>query len=108
MKTSGRAQYPHAGRFQYQAKGDVLESETWNEKNPLPAVEGHRKLGTLKYKLTKNDYLLLRIAFQKAHEFVEGARPNGVAPTKQSWPQPPRRDQRRVDIEVDSGFAFVG
>ncbi len=108
MNSSGRAQHPHAGRFQAQAKGGILESERWDEKDPLAAFEGHRKLGALKYKLTKNEYLILQSAFQKAHEFVEGARPYGVGPTMQSWPQPPRRDQRRVDIEVQSGLAFVG
>jgi hypothetical protein len=107
MNFSGRAQNPHAGRFQAQGKGGMLESEPWNEKNSLRAVEGHRKLGALKYKLSKNEYLLLAGAFQKAHGFVEDARPHGVGPTKQSWPQPPRRDQRRVDIEVQSGIAFV-
>ena len=108
MPSSGRAQNPHAGRFQAQGKGGILESEPWDQKDPLRAVEGHRKLGALKYKLNKSEYLIISTAFQKAHEFVEGARPNGVGPTKQSWPQPPRRDQRRVDIEIQSGLAFTG
>lgn len=86
----------------------MLESEPWEEEEPFRAIEGHRKLGALKYKLSKNEYLILANAFQKAHEFVEGARPIGIGPTKQSWPQPPRRDQRRVDIEVQSGLAFTG
>ena len=108
MTSSGRAQNPHAGRFQAHGMGGVVESEAWDEADPLGAVEGHRKLGALKYKLSNNEYLLLAEAFQKAHGFVEGARPYGVGPTKQSWPQPPRRDQRRVDIEVQAGLAFVG
>ena len=40
--------------------------------------------------------------------FIDGAAASGgVGPTKQSWPQPPRRDQRRVDIEVQAGRAFI-
>jgi hypothetical protein len=84
-----------------------LESEPWDEKDPLKARLGHRKLGALKYKLSRAEYLIRRYAFQQAHDLVERARPNGLGPYKQSWPQPPRLDQRRVDVEISSGIAFV-
>jgi hypothetical protein len=65
-------------------------------------------LTRLKYRLDRSEYLLRREAFQKAHRFIDGAAAIGwVGPTKPSWPQPPRRDQRRVDIEVIAGRAFV-
>jgi hypothetical protein len=96
----------HRGRFQAQG-GGVEESEAWDEELPLPGTEGHRLLTRLKYKLDREDYLLRQEAFGKAHRFITNAAPAGVGPTKQSWPQPPRRDQRRVDIEVQSGRAFV-
>ena len=76
--------------------------------DPPSARDGHTLLTQLKYKLHRDEYLLREQAFQRAHRFVENAAAHGgVGPTKQSWPQPPRRDQRRVDIEVHSGRAFV-
>lgn len=83
-------------------------SEAWDLDTPLTAREGHRMLTRLKYHLDKGEYLLRREAFRKAHRFIDGAAAHGgVGPTKQSWPQPPRRDQRRVDIEIQNGRAFV-
>jgi hypothetical protein len=97
----------HRGRFQAQG-GGIEESEAWDEEDPLPALDAHRLLTRLKYKITKNEYLIRREAFAKAHRFIDGSAANGgTGPTKQSWPQPPRRDQRRVDIEVQSGRAFI-
>jgi hypothetical protein len=97
----------HRGRFQAQG-GGIEESEAWDEEDPLTERDGHTLLTRLKYRLNKDEFLLRQQAFQKAHRFVENAAVSGgVGPTKQSWPQPPRRDHRRVDIEVQSGRAFV-
>jgi hypothetical protein len=95
------------GRFQAQG-GGIQESEPWDEESPLPSRSGRRLLTDLKYRLNKEEYLMRKEAVEKAHRFITNASPMGVGPTKQSWPQPPRRDQRRVDIEVQSGRAFLG
>jgi hypothetical protein len=97
----------HRGRFQAQG-GGFEESVPWDQDDPPTARDGHRLLTRLKYQLDKAEYLLRREAFQRAHRFIDGASASGgVGPTKQSWPQPPRRDQRWVDIEVQAGRAFV-
>jgi hypothetical protein len=97
----------HRGRFQAQG-GGIEESEAWDEESALPAARGHSLLTAVKYKLDKSEYLIRRDAFSKAHRFIDNASVSGgVGPTKQSWPQPPRPDHRRVDIEVQSGSAFV-
>jgi len=97
----------HRGRFQAQG-GGIEDSEAWDEENALPAARGHSLLTALKYKLDKSEYLIRRNAFNNAHRFIDNAAASGgVGPTKKSWPQPPRHDHRRVDIEVHSGRAFV-
>jgi hypothetical protein len=97
----------HRGRLQAQG-GGIEESEAWSEEDALTEIRGHELLTRLKYRLAKDEYLLRQEAFQKAHRFIDNAAKNGgVGPMKQSWPQPPRRDCRRVDIEVQSGRAFV-
>ncbi len=51
-------------------------------------------------------------AFQEAHSYVEQAADAGGVwvshrPLKKSFPVRPRRDRRRVDVEVLRGRAFV-
>jgi hypothetical protein len=97
----------HRGRFQAQG-GGIEESEAWDEENPLPAAKGHNLVGALKWKISKEEYLMRKEAFQKVHDFIDrAAQSGGIGPTKQSWPQPPRQDHRRVDVEVQHGRAFV-
>jgi hypothetical protein len=66
-------------------------------------------LETLSNRLSGREAEMREDAFQKAHRFIDEVQAAGGAHagTKKSWPQPPRRDQRRVDIEVHKGIAFV-
>ena len=65
-------------------------------------------LEDLRNVLTAAEQRFREEAFRKAHDFVDRAAiVGGVGYTKASYPQPPRRDHRRVDIEVQKGRAFV-
>jgi len=47
-------------------------------------------------------------ACEQAHAFVDkAAEAGGASSVKKSFPVPPRRDHRRIDIEVNKGVAFV-
>ena len=47
-------------------------------------------------------------AFMKTHDLIDRiAEHNGCGPYKWSWPEPSRKDQRRVDTEISRGWAFI-
>lgn len=65
-------------------------------------------LEELRARLTSKEREAREQAFEQAHRFIDNAaRVGGVGPTTRSYPQPPRKDQRRVDIEVIKGIAFT-
>ncbi|MCI0460549.1 MAG: hypothetical protein L0Z62_26645 [Gemmataceae bacterium] len=99
----------HRGRVQAQG-GGVEIAESWDQDDPLLASEGHTKLDRLKSRLIPAEQKHREEAFREAHEFVDRAAATGVgacANTRKSFPRKPRRDHRRVDIEVHKGRAFV-
>ena len=98
----------HRGRFQAQG-GGIEESEAWAQSLPLPASDAYNLLKRLKGKLTGAEFGMRERAFEKAEQYVHEASRNGGIRglMKASFPQPPRSDQRRVDIEVSKGLAFV-
>lgn len=97
----------HRGRLQAQG-GRIEQSEAWAQDTPLPATEGFRRLDLLKDRLSPREQEYREKAFDLARRFIiQVAGAGGTGPTKKSYPQPPRRDQRRVDIEVIKGLAFV-
>ena len=97
----------HRGRFQAQGAG-VEESERWAQDDPLSAGSARRLLEALELKLTPRELFLREQAFTEARQFVDRAETaGGVGVTRKSYPQVPRRDSRRVDIEVSAGRAFV-
>jgi hypothetical protein len=96
----------HRGRFQAQG-GGLEESEAWNEDVPLQALKGHHLLSGLRTKIPTREAMLRRDSFGKAHRFIDSAASSGgVDPCKKSFLVRGSRDQR-VDIEVQSGLAFV-
>lgn len=96
----------HRGRFQAQC-GGLEESESWNEPHPLQATAGHALLSRLEGKIHPREAMIRRDSFQKAHRFIDSAvTAGGVGPCKKSFLVRGGRDQR-VDIEVQSGLAFV-
>jgi hypothetical protein len=98
----------HRGCLQAQG-GDIEESESWTQDNPLLLSNGHQKLNILHDKLNPAEQGYRQQAFAQAGEFMERAADAGGAGsgTRKSFPQRPRRDQRRIDIEVIKGLAFV-
>lgn len=104
----------HDGSFQVHGFGSkLLDSETWSKPVPLPAVEGHSLLTALEDRVREShrkDHAILEGdgAFGRTHRFIDGvARGGGHGPYKFSWPKPSRKDQRRVDTNIDRGMAFV-
>jgi len=97
----------HRGRFQAQG-GGIEESEPWQQASPLVDVVARDLLARLERKIPAREAEIRRQAFRKARDFIDKcAAAGGIGPIKQSWPKPARSDSRRVDIEVNSGIAFV-
>lgn len=102
----------HRGRVQAQG-GNVEESVDWGRDTSPPAAEGHAMLNELRAKLADREQGYRAQAFVEAHDGVDrtaavgGIPQDGRYPAGKSFPQPPRKDGRRVDIEVWKGKAFV-
>jgi len=104
----------HRGRFQVHGnKSVLLDSEKWNQDQPLPAANAHRSLRSVHSRVQENhpnDCAILEDcnAFTKNHEFIDRiAEGGGHGPLKYTWPKPSRKDQRRVDTEISHGWAFI-
>lgn len=88
--------------------GGIDESESWARDAPLPACIGHELLDSLSGKLAPSERRHREKGFEQAHRYVDrAARAGGTGPIGKSFPFPPRGDQRRVDVEVQAGLAFV-
>ncbi len=98
----------HRGRVQAQGAG-IEESIPWAQAAPPTVTDGHGMLNDLRARLISSEQQYRELAFTQAREFVDRAgHTRGVsAPVKKSFPYPPRRDRRRVDVEVIKGLAFV-
>lgn len=89
------------------------ESVRWELDLPPAAAQGHGMLQDLSGKLEKRERELRGVAFEQAHRFVDhsaelgGIPTDGRYPARKSYPQPPRPDARRVDVEIHAGKAFV-
>ena len=96
------------GRVQAQG-GGIEESVPWAQMFPPTESEGHRILDVLHDRLTPAEQRYREQAFEQAHQLVRRAAATigGMPVDKKSFPFPPRRDRRRVDVEVQLGIAFV-
>lgn len=94
------------GRIQAQG-GGIEESEPWADPVPLPCENGLAKSNTLESGLPRRERQVRAVAFNSAREFMRRCEENkGTGVTSKSYPV--RDDKnRRVDIEVRSGWAFV-
>jgi hypothetical protein len=102
-------EWKHRGRVQAQG-GGVEESVPWNELAPPTESMGHTMLDELRDKLLSAEQRFRESAFKQAHRFVkEAARGGGVSsPVRKTFlVRPITRENRRVDIEVHKGQAFV-
>jgi len=113
MALKGKNQ-AHDGRHQVHGKKSILlDSEPWNETQPLPALKAHILLSGLEVRVRSDhhgDWLILdrEDAFEKNHRRIDGiAAGGGTGPYKFTEPKPSRKDQRRVDMEISRGIAFV-
>jgi len=102
------------GRFQFDGnKSILLDSEKWDEDEPLPAVKAHDFLRSLHSRVQENhrkvcDILENESAFEKTHDLIDRIAENkGHGPYKWTWPKSSRKDRRRVDTEISHGWAFV-
>ncbi len=104
----------HDGSVQVHGKqSKLLASEKWNEPNPLTALQGHHILSGLTIRVQRDNNADFQIltkenAFNKNHDWYDRVAKNGGhGPYKYTWPKPSRKDQRRVDTNIDRGRAFV-
>lgn len=104
----------HCGSVQVHGnKSILLDSDKWNEPKPLTAFHGHHLLSSLCYRIERDhhkDSWILKDhnAFNKNHNWYDRIAENGgYGPYKYTWPMPSRKDQRRVDTNIDRGKAFV-
>jgi hypothetical protein len=101
----------HGGRIQAQG-GNTEESESWDQGTPLLAITAYEYLENLKIKIGRREADLRSVGFDQAARYIDRMHARGgtdPAPPiiRKSYPQPPRPDQRRVDIEVYRGRAFI-
>lgn len=99
------------GRVQAQG-GGIEESVSWAQENPPTGDEGHGNLEQLHGMLTPAEQEYREEGFAQAHMFVTQAESQGgvdasMGMISKTFPRKPRRDHRRVDIEVHTGKAFV-
>lgn len=100
----------HRGRFQ--AQGIKLEeSENWAQELPLKTIDAKKLLTALKSKISIKDAKKRKVAFDKCHEFIDRAHLYGGVDVQTSG-KPliksfPRSSIERVDLEVNSGIAFI-
>jgi hypothetical protein len=113
----GAPRKEHRGRLQVQGAdlrrghGTDTLSRPWAAASPLRASVALLMLGELMLELNDSELGLRDEAFTKAERFIENAsRSGGVGPTIKTFQNrnlPRRNTDARVDIEVQSGFAFV-
>ena len=101
----------HRGRIQSQSDS-MDESEAWSQDIPLEASEGIDKAKILEYRHNKKEKKLKMLAFKKAREFIIKCKENGGVTSRDlknslSFPVRNDRTNRRVDIEVRKGIAFI-
>ena len=97
----------HRGRIQ--AQGEGLEaSESWAQDEPLTAKKGLWLLRKLKNKIPKSEVKKREKEFAKAENLIKRARKIGGIDAKYSQSfRKKESDGVRVDIEVQSGQAFI-
>jgi RHS repeat-associated protein len=97
---------PQLFRGRIQAQGGGLErSVAWAQNAPPSVAQGLALLSGLKLQLTNKQLVERERSFLQAGRFIINAAP-GVTPTRQSFYEIRGKDIR-VDIEVQSGIAFV-
>lgn len=98
---------PHRGRIQAQG-GGIEKSRAWAQQDALTLHEGLDLTTALENSLDAFELQVRQRGFANLRRFMQQANQHGgvPAPVRQSWGVPQDRD-RRVDLEVHMGVAFV-
>ncbi len=97
----------HRGRIQ--AQGDGLdESEAWSQDTPISHIDGCNKKLALKKKLSPKELRVRAGAFDKARAFIDSSHVAGGVSAQVSKTYMVKGErEKRVDLEVRAGVAFV-
>ncbi len=108
--TAKTAQAPRQIRYRItveaQEESETLESIRWHEYRPPAVADVLEMLSALEEKLSSREKEIRKKAFAQAREHVVRLAKVGlIAPPKQqfSFPQPPLKGGRRVDINIFEG-----
>ena len=98
----------HSGRIQMQG-GGINDSESWAQALPVTATDGKVMLGRLRARLPPRELGVRSQAIVAATAFIDRCEAVGGIPVqvRRSFNVSGDRQNRRVDIEVISGVAFV-
>jgi hypothetical protein len=104
-------EWEHRGRVQAQG-GGVEESIPWAQASPPTDADGYKMLVDLRNRLLPSEQRHRETAFAEARAFILRASQEGGVhaiprAVQKSFPRKPLPDNRRVDIEVRKGSAFV-
>ncbi len=94
----------HRGRIQAQG-GNTEKSVSWSQDEPLSKVDGLRLLNELENQLTEKEKKEREKQLQEAQRFIENA--NGLDAPKDRSFRNKKLKGVRIDIEINSGTAFV-
>jgi hypothetical protein len=89
--------------------GGINDSESWAQALPLAAVTGRAMLLLLEARLPRRERMMRANSVAAAHAYIDRCEVVGgiSAQVKRSFNVSGDRANRRVDIEVISGNAFV-
>ena len=95
----------HRGRIQAQG-GGLEKSASWAQKTPLTLSQGLALLTSLEAQLTLKERKQRELGLIQAKRFmINAAIFGGIGPTSKTFPG--RGNPIRIDIEVNSGLAFI-
>ncbi len=89
--------------------GGINDFESWAQMLPLEARHGKAMLGALRARLPSRERAMRSKAIEAANAFIDRCEAAGGihAQVSRSFSVSGDRENRRVDIEVHSGVAFV-
>ncbi len=101
----------HRGVIQAQG-GSVYASKGWDQESPLLASTGYAHLDSLKEEIGQRETELRVEGFRQAKTFIDRMIARGGSETappiiRKSYPQPPNKKGRIVDIDIFYGKAFI-
>ena len=107
LPVSERDRMDHRGVIQAQG-GNLQASRPWAQDEPLLASSGYSYLDSLKEEIGRREFDLRSEGFPQARSFIErmvarGGTDQAPPIIRKSYPQPPARLGRRIDIDIFKG-----